>query len=289
MSFVKRQINLQFSGAESGNVNLEGLRCHAIVFNPGGDNAVAQLTLKVYGMTLDQMNAYSAEGSNLLESKKYSVTVLAGDEGNTLLQVFSGYITSSYIDFSSAPDVSFDCVASSGFFEQIVPVAPNSYQGIQKAEDIIKSLTESMGPPWSFQNYNNNAHAVIYNQYLSGSIIDQIFTIAKAACFPIKIENNTVYIWPNGNNVDGVVIDVSAETGLVGYPTYITCGFAIKTQFNAAIANGRKIKLKSVIIKANGMWSAHVVTHELSTLMPDGPWFTNCNLNKEGSDYVARN
>lgn len=289
MSFVVRQINLQFSGAETGTVVLEGLRCQAVIFNPGGDNSIAQLQLKVYGMSLEHMNQYSSAGANLVQAQNYTITVVAGDKGNPLLQVFSGHIYSSFIDFSSVPDVSFVVSAAAGYLEKVTPVAPNSYVGSQNAEDIIEALTKSMGPSWAFQNYNKNAHAIITNQYLSGSVIQQIQTIAKAACFPIKIENNTVYIWPNGNNVDDVIVAISPQQGLVGYPAYIPAGFSIKTQFNAAITNGRRINLTTTIPKANGIWDAHVITHELSSVTSDGPWFTNCILNRGGSDYVTRN
>lgn len=288
MTFAIRQINLQFSGAESGNVILEGLRCQAIIENTGGDNSIGKLQLRVYGMTLDQMNAYSSPGANLVFASNFTITVVAGNIGNPLLQVFSGHIINSYIDFANVPDVSFVCQATAAYLEKVTPVAPNSYPGSQNAEDIIASLVSSMGSPWKFQNINN-AHAIISNQYLSGSIINQIQSVAKAACFPMKIENDTVSIWPNGNNVDGVVIDVNAKTGLVGYPAYVPNGFSIKTEFSASIANGRKINLDTVIPKAKGEWDAHVVTHELSTLTPDGPWFTNCILNRGGGDYVARN
>ena len=291
MSFVSRQINLQFSGGVSGPIILKGLRCEANISNFGGNNGVANLSLKVYGMTLDQMNQYSSFGSNTVQALNYSVTVIAGDSGKPLLQVFSGHILSSFIDFSSVPDVCFVCTAAAGYLEKATPVAPNSYPGAQNAEDIIQSLTTSMitssGQPWSFSN--NNAHAIVHYQYVSGSIIDQIRTIAKAACFPIKIENDTIYIWPNGGNVDGIIIQVSPQNGLVGYPAYVPSGFSIKTQFTAIIANGRKINLSTTLPKAKGIWTAHVVTHELSTVTSDGPWFTNCMLNREGANSVARN
>lgn len=288
MSFAIRQINLLFSGSAEGKVSLEGLRCQAVISNPGGDNAIGTLQLRVYGMSLARMNQYSSIGSSLVNAENYSITVVAGDEGNPLLEVFSGHIYSSFIDFSSVPDVCFVCSAAAGYFEKATPIAPNSYPGSQNAQDIISALVNSMGSPWSFQN-NNEAHAIITDQYLHGSIIDQIQTVAKAACFPIKIENNIVSIWPNGGSVDNVVVKVSPETGLVGYPAYIPAGFSIKTQFTSLIGNGRLINLTSTIPKSNGIWTAHVVTHELSTITPDGPWFTNCNLNREGGNSVARN
>ena len=293
MSFAIRQINLQFSGATTGDVNLQGLKCQAVISNPGGTNSIGQLQLKVYGMTLEQMNQYSSAGANLVSVNNFSITVVVGNQGKPLIQVFSGHIQSSFIDFSAIPEVCFVVTAASGYYEKSTSVAPNSYNGSKNAEDIIASLTASMGSNWSFKNFNNNAHAIITNQYLSGSIIDQIKTVAKAACFPYKIENNTVSIWSNDGNIDDVILDISPQTGLVGYPVYWAQGFFIKTEFNEALSNGRKVNLTSSIIKANGEWDAHVVTHELSTLTPDGAWFTSVRLNRrsqgQGSYYVTAN
>ena len=292
MSFVARQINLQFSGSISGPVVLKGLRCQAMISNPGGSNSYGSLSIKIYGMSLTHMNEFSLASANLVSAENYSIAVLAGDYGHPLVSAFNGHIISSYIDFTESPDVAFIVSAVSGYYEKASPSAPNTYQGAQNAEDIIKSLTTSMvasdGNKWAFTN--NNAHAVIFNQYVSGSILDQITDIANIAGFPWKIENNTVSIWENTGNSDNVVIDISPQTGLVGYPSYWAQGFYIKTQFSQLITNGRKINLSQTVIpKANGPWDIHAITHELSTLTPDGTWFSNARLNRGDADYVAKN
>ena len=114
MTFAVRQINLQFSTANGETTSLEGLRCSAIITNPGGSSAFGQLRLKVYGMTLNEMNKFSSTGANQIYLENESVTLSAGDEGTPLTQVFSGQLISSYIDLSSMPDISFNCAAISG-------------------------------------------------------------------------------------------------------------------------------------------------------------------------------
>jgi hypothetical protein len=263
-----------------------------MVSNPGGSNGYGTLLLKIYGMSLAHMDQFSSAGANLVAAENYSVTVLAGDIGNPLVQVFSGHIISSYIDFTEIPEIAFIVSATAGYQENSTPNASNTYPGAQNAEDIIQSLTSSMvtnnGSKWAFSN--NNAHAIIYNQYAKGSVIEQIRSIATIAGFPWKIENNTVSIWENAGNVDDIIVDISPQTGLVGYPSYWAQGFYIKTTFNQLITNGRKINLSnSLITKANGDWDIHAITHELSTFTPDGPWFSNARLNRGDSDYVSRN
>ena len=275
MTFAVRQINLQFTSANGKTLKLEGLRCAAVITNPGGNSAFGQLQLQVWGMTLDQMNEYSSTGSNMVAVQDQSVTVTAGNQNGSLNQVFSGTLISSFIDLSNVPDVSFVCAAVAGYYNKAAPSAPNTYEGSQKAEDIIKSLTGQIG--YTFEN-KNGATAVVQNQYLSGSIIDQMQAVARAASFPMIIENKTVTIFPNNGTRDDIVVNLSAETGLVGYPSYWEAGFVVKSEFNPIITIGRIINLKSQLPKANGKFPIQYVTHELSTLTPDGPWFTTSKL-----------
>lgn len=284
MTFAFRQINLQFTSANGKTVKLEGLRCSAVITNPGGNSAFGQLQLQVWGMTLDQMNEYSSTGSNMVAVQDQSVTVTAGNQGGSLNQVFSGTLISSFIDLSNPPEVSFVCAAVAGYYNKAAPSAPNTYEGSQKAEDIISALTSQIG--YAFEN-KNGATYVLQNQYLSGSIIEQIQTVARNASFPLIIENNTVIIFPNDGFRDDIVINLSAETGLVGYPSYWEAGFVVKSEFNPIVTIGRVINLKSQLPKANGKFPIQYVTHELSTLTPDGPWFTTSKLSP--AVYVPKN
>ena len=283
MTFAQRQINLQFSGA-NGTVNLPGLRCTAVIANPGGFNAFGQMQLRVWGMTMAQMNQFSSTGVNMVATQNQNVTVMAGNMGGAIAQVFSGTLVRSFIDMSGVPDVCFTCSAIAGYFEKATASAPNSYPGAQNAESIIQALASSIN--FTFNN-TNGAHAVVQNQYTSGSAIDQIMAVAKAAALPIDISNNAVTIWPNNGTRDNVTINLGPGNGLVGYPTYWESGFIVKSEFNPMIANGRVINLTSSLPQANGAWPTQNVTHEISTLMPDGPWFTTARLSP--SAYVPTN
>lgn len=277
MTFAVRQINLTFSSQDSAPLILEGLRCSAVITNPGGNSAFGQLQLQVYGMTLEQMNQYSFAGSNMVAVQNKAVTVTAGNQGGTLNQVFSGTLISSFIDLSNVPEVSFVCTAVAGYYNKGAPAAPNTYKGSQNAEDIIESLTKLLGSEWSFAN-PKKAHSILQNQYVSGSLIDQIQTIARNASFPLIIENNTITIFPNNGTRDDIVVNLSPETGLIGYPSYWEAGFTVRSEFNPVVAIGRTINLTSSLPKANGKFPIQFATHEISTLTPDGPWFTTSKL-----------
>ena len=282
MTFAQRQINLQFSDA-SGTTSLEGLRCHAVIQKSGNPNTCDQLELRVWGMSLNLMNQFSSVGMNAALLSTRVVTVHAGTIGKAIANVFQGNILRSYIDFSSAPDVCFVISAATALIDRVIAVAPKSYPGASDAGFLISNLGASAG----YTTVNNGAHGIVTNQYVSGSVIAQIETIARAAAIPMRIEGKTIYIWPNDGFRDTISIDLGPDSGLVGYPSYWESGFIVKSEFNNMIQIGRRINLKSAIPKSNGAWPVQGATHELATLMPDGPWFTTAKL--AAAAYVSNN
>ena len=282
MTFAKRQIDLQFSDG-NGTVTLEGLRCHAVIQKPGGINNSDNLELRVWGMPLELMNQFSSIGMNAALINTRVITVHAGTIGKVIANVFQGHILRSYIDFSSAPDVCFVVSAVTALIDRVLAVSPNSYPGAQNAETLITSLGASAG----YAVNNNGAHAIVRNQYVSGSVIAQIETIARAAAIPMRIEGQNIFIWSNDGFRDIVNIDLGPSTGMIGYPSYWESGFIVKSEFNNMIQVGRQITLSSAIPKSNGTWPVQAASHELATLMPDGPWFTTAKL--AAAPYVSRN
>ena len=291
MTFAFRQIDLIFSTAEGQVVKLTGLRCAAIIEAPGGYIPYASLQMRVWGMTLEHMNQFSSTGANLVVIQNSSVTVLAGDTDKPLTQIFLGTIQTAYIDFGSLPDVCFSISAYGGYYNKSTSVASNSYPGAQKAEVIIEALVKLMvdangNNNWGFKN-PTNATAILQDQVVTGSILDQIQKIALNAKFPMTVDNNTVTIWDNNGSRDDLIVDVSPDTGMVGYPSYYDSGFIVKSLFNPLITNGRGVRLSSIIPKSNGTYNVLSVTHELGTVTPDGPWFSTCKLGVP--PYVAPN
>ncbi len=283
MSFAERQINLIFSDVQ-GTLELDGLKVSAVVDMPGGTQASASLQLQIWGMTLEQMNRFSSVGSQMIAINKPTVTVLAGDVGGKMSNVFEGTIFRSFMDFSAIPDVALVVSAITGMYQKAVPGAARHFAGAYNAEDIIQGLAKGIG--FHFVN-EGSAHAVIRDEYLYGSPIQQIEKVAHDACLPIEIAHDTVTIWPNDGYRDNEIIPLSSETGLVGYPSYYEAGFIVKSEFNPQFEYGRRIQLSSVIPKSNGVWPAQSVTHELSTQQEDGPWFTTVRLSPP--PYVPNN
>ena len=281
MSFAKRVISLQFQdGGES--VNLDGLRSTAIISNLG--TVAAMLQLKVYGMTLAQMNAYSSIGASLVASDALTITVNAGNENEALAQVFKGTIRASYIDLGSMPDVSFSCSANTGFLNKGSPASPTQSNGIKTAQGMIASLAALAGLA---VDDSTTKPINLSNQYLYGSLIDQITQVARIAAIPIDIANGKVALWDNMGNRSGELIELNPQNGLIGYPSYWEAGFNVKSEFNPDLTAGRQVNLTSGLTKANGVHSIINVIHEISTLSPDGAWFSTAKLSS--LPFMAQN
>lgn len=276
MSFAERVLKFTFSGAQSGSFSAEGLRAAASIQSyPGRLGSTAQV--KIWGLTLDQMNAYSSVIPAGVAAQQFNLIIEAGDLGQPLVQAVNGAILRSYIDLSGSPDSVFN-VTMIDTFLAANPIAAQSQPGAQKAEDLIASLCAQAN--LIFDN-SAGASAVLNNPSTYGSVIDQITRIATAAKFHWKISGKTVSIWPPNGTVDDVVIDVGPNTDprMVGYPGYWEAGLVVTSLFNQQVQIGRKMNVVgSSIPKANGLWQIIQSQSDLTTMLPKGPWFTTAIL-----------
>jgi hypothetical protein len=103
-----------------------------------------------------------------------------------------------------------------------------------------------------------------------------------------NIENRTVTIWPNGKTSGGPVIELSPDTGLVGYPTMDYVGVNVTCLFNPNIMLGSEIKLTTSISALNGQWFVLSMRHVLEAQLPGGQWFTRAFMTRQ-ANYLPGN
>jgi hypothetical protein len=286
MSFAKRAINIRFllnndvlSSNNTNTLDLTGYQCELTVSNPGAVLVAQTLQMHIYGMSPADMNQFSTDGLNALSVRDDQVIVSAGDVGGNIRQIFAGTITAAFSDYSGMPDVAFVVSAQAAFFHKIQPSNANSFKGEADVATIISGLCKQIG----FTPHNNGVNTSVTDQYLKGSIIEQINKICDIAGIACAIEGTNVYIWPNSGTRDNQTFTISPENGRVGYPTFTPMGIQVKTLFNSDLQTGRQIIVKSSIPKAaKDDWVVQNATHDLSTLTNDGPWFTIINLVKRG-------
>ena len=280
MSFAERVLRFTFSGAKSGSFSAAGLRAAVYIeSNPGREGSNA--SVKIWGLTLDQMSKYSSKMAAVpsgVQIERFNLVIEAGDLGQPLSQLLNGPIFNSFIDLSGAPDSCFN-VTMIDTLRAATPMAAQSQPGAQSAENLIASLCAQATPPLIFDN-SAAAHAVVNNPNTYGSAIDQISKIATAAKFNWKIDGTTLSIWAPGDSVDDVVINLGPNTDpeMVGYPGFSDVSLVVTSLYNPEIKIGRRMNVISSLPNANGLWQIVLVQHDLTTMLPKGPWFTTARL-----------
>lgn len=279
-NFVERVLQFTFSGAQSGSFTASGLRAFANIQGAQGRLGTNAM-VKIWGLSLAQMNAYSSKLPSV-ELGQFNLVISAGDMGGQLSEVVNANIYSSYIDLTSVPDSAF-VVAVAGIYTGANPGPPGPpAPGAQNAEDLIQGICASAG----FTFNNNGAHAVLNNQSVYGSALDQIERIADAAGFAWSWSGTTFSIWPEDGAVDSTVVQIGPGTNppLIGYPRYWQQGIIASSLWNPQVRLGRQMQVVgSSLTKANGTWQIIGVQHELSTMLDNGSWFTTAVLSAPAS------
>lgn len=285
MSFVAREIELTFRLRDGGlndqnqdTVSLRGHRVELILAQAGGILTLGELQLRVFGMKMTDMNKFSTNQLHALAVRGADISVRAGDAIRGIKKIFDGTIIAGVVNYSGAPDVAFDLNARPGYLFQVAPAAANSYQGSTDVGTIVAALAKQMG--YGFENHGVSVQ--LSNPNLPGTLVQQLKSVCNAARVICKIENGIVSIWPNGSAFGEDFLEISPGAGLVGYPVFTNTGIQIVTEFNPEASLGRRVRLDSSVEKARGEWVIHSMRHELSTIYPQGPWFTTMRLAKEG-------
>lgn len=289
MSFVKRLINLSFALGEgafgesgSNSVELSGLRVSAKVIKAGGPS-MGTVSMRVYGMTLSQMNKLSTLGMMPTLVRRNTVTITAGDKESGMGTVFIGTITNAWADFAGAPDVPFHVEAHTGLIEAVAPAEPTAYRGSADVAVVMAGLATRMGIAFE----NNGVSVMLSNPYFPGSARDQAKAAAEAAGIEWIIDNGKLAIWNAGQARGSSAPLISPETGMKGYPSYTSKGIMVGTLFNPSIGYGGKITVKSSLEPANGEWVVYKLDHDLDSLVPKGAWFSNIEAARVGLGPVV--
>ena len=303
MTLGPRKINLTFSlgtgsFGEDGADTLEitGLRTSCQITKAGGAS-MSTLELRVWGMPLDTMRkltvlnklAYSEERNNY-------VTVTAGDDESGMGVVFTGTIKEAWADASNPPDMQFAVSAFTAGLDAIRPVAPTSYNGPVAVDVAFSSIAAQMVPPRTLEN--SGVQTVLESPYLPGTLRDQALALARAARCNMLIDDQVLAIWPLGQVRDGLALEISADSGLVGYPQFTQNGIAFTTLFTPSLTFGQRVKVTSLLGTtevgqdlghANGEWVVASVAHALDAEIPGGQWFTRveCGLLGQAAPVIG--
>lgn len=264
----------KFGSSNNNQITLEGYRS-CVNIDKAGWMANGTLRAQIFGMSLSDMNAATTLKFAPDSTMQNQIEVYAID-GSAETLIFSGNMVNAWSNFQSPPDVYFEVQAQSCYFQQLTPVAPRSFNGsfdvASAIGQIVRSMSDSSGTPYVFEN--NGVNVQLRDMYLAGSAMDQLRAIARAARIDVYGDPPIIAICPMNKGRGATIPELSAETGLIGYPAFDGTGVTLRTEFNPAIVFGGKVRVKSDLMRASGVWVVSAVSHSLSAEMPGGEWFS---------------
>lgn len=308
MIFTKRHLkyviqlgsgNFNISGTSEAFDNggntlvLEGLRSTASIQTVQGGLSpfVGRGLFQLFGMNPADMAKLSSLGLDITRINKNAIQVFAYNEGNesSAAQVFAGTIHQARLNYNAMPDVllELDCYGTGD--QQTQSITGTSVPASGDVAAMLQVICASCDPPVKLVNKGVNAQLV--NHAVGGSAFDQIDNICCATPgLAYTLQGGVLTIWNADQNIDGVTIDTGPDLGMVGYPEYSMMGFDVTLEFNPEVQVGRFMNLKESqapnATPVPGIPSSdlfiRMVEHELSSELPDGPWFTHAHLTAKG-------
>lgn len=277
------------NGATS--LNLDGFRSVASIQTVQGGLSpfVGRALIQLWGMKAADMAKLSTLGMDIARINKNALWVFAYDEGNSAnaVQVFAGTIHTARLNYNAMPDVSLelDCYGAGDQQTQAIP--GTSVQGDGDVATMLQGVCAACDPPVTF--VNKGISKKLSNPVYAGSPEQQIRSICLDSGTAYTLQGGVLTIWDGNQNIDGVVIDTGPDSDMVGYPEYNLMGLDVTTEFNPDIQVGRQLSMqKSSAPNAlpvpgiPGKYFIRMVEHELSSEMPDGPWFTHAHVTAQG-------
>lgn len=269
-----------FGADGSDTVTVKGLRMSANIQKHGGQQ-LASLDLRIWGMPLEAIQQLTVLNILALEQVRMnSVTLFAGDEDGALTAVFQGTITEAWADASGAPEMCFVVSAQAGAFDRVRPIPPTSFNGPVDIATVLAGIGAQMDPALSVEN--NGVQGTFDDPYLAGTAVNQIFQVCSwAGCgSTIDYDKLVIAIWPFGGSRGGTALNVSAETGLVGYPQFTQSGIKFRLLYTQSVVFGQQIQMTSTLAAASGLWVVLAIAHSLDAEVFGGAWFTDieCGL-----------
>lgn len=240
--------------------------------------------VKIVGLSLDAMQQITTLGFRALTNRNNTIQIEAGEQGKELSSIFEGEISFATADFNTAPDIAFEIHAESGSLPALIPAAPLSVQGVTSCENLIKQWAGEIG----YNCKNEGVTASVKNSIFNGTAIEKAQTLAIQAGFELLIDDTTFLMMPMSSVRSGTTPYLSADTGLVGYPTLSEDGIKAKCLYMPELQQGGAVEIDSILPYASGVWKITRLTHSLAAFT-DGDWFSEFDATWGGEDSIWEN
>lgn len=279
-TFTEKQLRFTFTLATNakfqGNNNtlqIEGLRAIADINFPGPPS-FPTANVRIYGMKLSDMQALTGLTFQVLTYKRNSILIESND-GSGWTTVFAGQLVTSVIDFAGMPEIALQITAQTLGYDLLNPATPSAFPASASVANVIKTIALKMS-----NDFDNVGVTAVFPgaTYFAGTPAEQLRTAAKKAGIAYYLDKpGIVEIGIPGapRNVPKAVLSPELKN-LVGYPSLDSVNLiGVTAVYNPSLRFGAPLQIKdSQQLAANGDWVIYDCTHNLSSLLPDGPWFT---------------
>lgn len=263
-----------FGNSGFNTVTLENLRMVASIQKLGPPGA-ANADIRIYGLTETVMNTLSTIGVPTDQARKNLITLEAGDKIAGMSVVYDGDIIYCSQNYNASPDTFMQIVGITSRSYAMSPATPTSVAGLADVGTMMESLALKMS-----RAFKNTGVAVkITNPYFAGNYKRQAEDLARAANIEMFDDGRTIHIWPKFSTRATPIPLISVDTGLIGYPTASAFAMDFRCLYNPLIQFGGAIEMKSAIKTANRLWYVNSLSYDLSSQVPNGPWFCNVSCN----------
>jgi hypothetical protein len=225
--------------------------------------------IKIANLAMSDMEQMTFLAFRPLQNRKNKIMVEAGNQGEELSMVFKGDITSSFPDFSSAPDVFFHIEAMTAGWSLCMNTSPTSVDGEMPVSQLMQKWAQQAG----FGLINNGITASVQNSTYNGSPIEQAQQCADEVGIELLIddENFTIQSWDNPR---GDAVLLNPQSGLIGYPSFNNDGISARCFYDPKLKLGGQVKIESIVPRASGYWKLTKLTHAL-TAYTNGAWMSS--------------
>ena len=252
-------------------VTIEGLPISVSVSKPGGSE-MNKATVTIDNMNLETMQQLTVLAFRQLQTFNNVIKIEAGAKRQSLDVVFEGEISSAVPALNNDGAASFKIEAKAGYYANQLPSAPVSVQG----ETTIEYLMKQFAKEALYDFENRGITASVANCVFAGSPILKARTLAKQTGIDLLIDDRKFIIQPFDRPKDKAIL-LSAESGLLGYPSFTNDGIQCKALYNPNFELGGFFELKTILPNASGMWKITKIEHALEANKPGGTWATRLN------------
>ena len=267
---IRLEITLQYGkfGNGTNTVVIEDLPI-SVSIKKEGFPSMNTAKIFVTGLSSELMEALTFLNYRILTINRNYISIYAGDESGMSL-AFAGEISLARPNFNNAPSVRMEFEAFTGYSSRMVAAPPLSLKGNIPVSDICSQIANKMG----FNFVNDGVNKIAKNPRLSGSDMNKLINLAKDYDIGINVDDGTVRIFNKGAS-DRVMLSVSDENGLIGYPSFEQNGISCSVEYTPNVRLWDKFEIQTVLSKASGQWFIQSIEHRLDANIQGGLWQTD--------------